>query len=171
MCGIVGLINLNNVPIEDPTVITRMANHLVHRGPDDEGFLKDGPLAFGFRRLSIIDLESGHQPVANETNAVWAMLNGEIYNFVELRAELESLGHQFRTKSDTEVIVHAYESFGLDFLEKLRGMFAIALWDSQKRRPFDCAGSTGKEAAYLERRYHGQLALRPKSKLCFLGPV
>ena len=163
MCGIVGLINLNNVPIEDPTVITRMANHLVHRGPDDEGFLKDGPLAFGFRRLSIIDLESGHQPVANETNAVWAMLNGEIYNFVELRAELESLGHQFRTKSDTEVIVHAYESFGLDFLEKLRGMFAIALWDSQKRRLLLVRDRLGKKPLFWSVD-HGQLAFASEIK-------
>ena len=119
MCGIVGLFNLNNAPIEDLVVTTRMTSNLIHRGPDDEGFLKDGPLAFGFRRLSIIDLEGGHQPVANETNTVWAMLNGEIYNFVELRDELQSCGHQFRTKSDTEVIVHAYESFGLNFVEKL----------------------------------------------------
>src|SRR4029453_10483521 len=115
MCGIAGLFNLNGVPLEDAAVAMRMASNLVHRGPDEDGSLLDGPVAFGFRRLSIIDLDGGHQPVANEIETIWTMLNGEIYNFVELRDELQEQGHRFRTQSDTEVIVHAYESYGLDF--------------------------------------------------------
>jgi asparagine synthase (glutamine-hydrolysing) len=169
VCGIVGLFNLNNAPIEDLVVTTRMTSNLIHRGPDDEGFLKDGPLAFGFRRLSIIDLEGGHQPVANETNAVWAMLNGEIYNFVELRDELLARGHQFRTKSDTEVIVHAYESFGLDFVEKLRGMFAIALWDSRKRRLFLARDRLGKKPLFWSIN-RGQLAFASEIKALLPWP-
>ena len=134
MCGIAGILNLDGAPFEDPRVVTRMASALVHRGPDEEGSLIDGPVVFGFRRLRVIDLETGHQPVCNENKKIWAMFNGEIYNFVELRAELQKLGHEFRTQSDTEVIVHAFEAYGMDFVQHFRGMFAIALWDSQTRR-------------------------------------
>jgi len=134
VCGIAGILNLDAMPFREPLIVARMASALVHRGPDEEGSLIDGPVAFGFRRLRVIDLETGHQPVCNENKKIWAMFNGEIYNFVELRAELQRLGHQFRTQSDTEVIVHAYEAYGIDFVQRFRGMFAIALWDSPNRR-------------------------------------
>ncbi|MBS0153957.1 MAG: asparagine synthase (glutamine-hydrolyzing) [Nitrospira sp.] len=134
MCGIAGLLNLDAAPFLERLVVDRMASSLIHRGPDEEGSLVDGPVAFGFRRLRVIDLETGHQPVSNENETIWAMFNGEIYNFVELRAELQKLGHHFRTQSDTEVIVYAYEAYGIDFVQHLRGMFAIALWDRRKKR-------------------------------------
>src|SRR6184192_1922408 len=126
MCGIAGILNLKGQPLLNPLVAKQMASFLTHRGPDDEGFFSDESVAFGFRRLSIIDLSTGHQPVSNEDETIWVMLNGEIYNFVELRTTLERMGHQFRTQTDTEVLVHAYESYGLNFVDHLRGMFAIA---------------------------------------------
>src|SRR5438046_2393294 len=105
----------------------------IHRGPCDECVLRGGALALGIRRLSIIDLEGGHQPIANEAGTVWVVLNGEIYNFRELRDELQPLGHRFKTRSDTEVVVHAYEQWGLGALSRLNGMFGLALWDSTSR--------------------------------------
>ena len=121
---------------------------MVHRGSDDEGFYTDGCIAFGFRRLSIIDVAGGHQPVRNEDGSVWCMFNGAVYNYVELRQTLESYGHVFYTKSDTETIVHAYEQFGLDFLQQLRGMFAIALWDAPRRRLVLARDRIGKKPLY-----------------------
>src|SRR5437899_3245077 len=126
MCGIAGVLNLSGDLLEDPAVATRMASFLAHCGPDEEGSLKDVPIAFAFRRLRMFDLDGGHQPVANEIETIWSMLKVEIYNFVELREQMQQQGHRFRTQSDTEVIVHAYETHGLDFVEYLRGMFAIA---------------------------------------------
>ena len=111
-----------------------MCSTIVHRGPDDEGIFVDGEVALGMRRLSIIDLVAGQQPIHNEDKTVWVIFNGEIYNFLELRRDLESRGHRFYTNSDTEVIVHLYEDRDLGFVEKLRGMFAIALWDTRRRR-------------------------------------
>jgi asparagine synthase (glutamine-hydrolysing) len=107
---------------------------MTHRGPDDEGFYLDGALGLGNRRLSIIDLGGGHQPLANEDETVWVTFNGEIYNYRELRSDLESRGHRFRTATDTEAIVHLYEDYGLSAVEHLRGMFAFALWDRRRRR-------------------------------------
>lgn len=134
MCGIAGLLDLSGVNLADASLAGRMAAYLNHRGPEEEGFYSSGPVAFGFRRLKIIDLKTGHQPLPNEQGTVWVMCNGEIYNFVELRSELEKKGHSFKTQSDTEVIVHAYESYGLDFVHYLRGMFAISLWDDTQKR-------------------------------------
>ncbi len=110
-----------------------MCDVMTHRGPDDEGYFQDDRATLGMRRLSIIDLSTGHQPVSNEDGTIWVVLNGEIYNFKELRRELEDRGHRFATTSDTETIVHLYEDFGAGAVEKLRGMFAFALWDSRKR--------------------------------------
>ena len=107
-----------------------------HRGPDDFGFLVNGPIAMGMARLSIIDLPGGKQPISNEDGSVVVVFNGEIYNFVELRNELLSRGHRFSTQSDTEVLVHLYEEHGEHMLPKLNGMFAFAIWDSKKRRLF-----------------------------------
>ena len=111
-----------------------MTRTMVHRGPDDEGYYFDGPLGFGFRRLSIIDLAAGHQPMSDQQETVWVVFNGEIYNFPDLRRELKSFGHVFRTHSDTEVIVHGYKQWGDDVLNHLNGMFGLAIWDVRQKR-------------------------------------
>jgi len=111
-----------------------MLDRLVHRGPDDEGIGVSEGATIGARRLAIIDLVHGNQPMPNEDGSVLAVQNGEIYNFLELKADLEQRGHRFTTHNDTEVLPHAYEEFGDDFVERLRGMFAIALWDKKRRR-------------------------------------
>jgi asparagine synthase (glutamine-hydrolysing) len=133
MCGICG-IAAGGAGGPDPDVLAAMSATLVHRGPDDDGQVIAGPVGLAARRLSIIDLAGGHQPIANEDGRVHVVQNGEIYNHAELRAELESAGHQFRTRCDTEVIVHLYEEHGDGFAERLRGMFAIALWDGRAGR-------------------------------------
>ena len=133
MCGIGGIVALSSaVPVRDD--LERMCNAMVHRGPDDSGFLLDGPVGLAMRRLSIIDVAGGHQPIFNEDDSVAVVFNGEIYNYRELKATLESRGHRFRTASDTEVIVHLWEEVGIDFPRHLRGMFAIALFDRVQRR-------------------------------------
>ncbi|MCJ7503665.1 MAG: asparagine synthase (glutamine-hydrolyzing), partial [Acidobacteriia bacterium] len=136
MCGICGIYNFGTYAPADRAALKRSADAMVHRGPDDEGFYLNAELGLGNRRLSIIDLPGGHQPLANEDETVWITFNGEIYNYQELRPELESRGHRFRTASDTETIVHLYEDYGLGCLEPLRGMFAFALWDARQRRLF-----------------------------------
>lgn len=133
MCGIVGLLARRGRPV-DEAALKSMADAIVHRGPDDEGFFVDGIAGLGFRRLSIIDVEGGHQPLTNEDETVWVVFNGEIYNYKELRRELEGKGHRFRTMTDTEVIVHLYEELGEGFVERLRGMFGIALWDVARQK-------------------------------------
>src|SRR5213075_1003977 len=134
MCGICGQFNfVRNEPVEQE-IVRRMADSIAHRGPDDEGYYFSGSLGLGFRRLSIIDLAGGHQPMSDAEETIWVMLNGEIYNFKELRAELESRGHSFRTESDTEVIIHGYKEWGIDVLNHLNGMFGLAIWDVKKRR-------------------------------------
>src|SRR5437764_14912105 len=133
MCGICGeAASGGRTP--DPAVIARMCATMAHRGPDDHGVYTDQGVAIGMRRLSIIDVAGGHQPIANEDGSVWVVFNGEIYNFAELRARLESSGHHFRTRSDTEVIVHGYEEWGDEVLPRLNGMFAFALWDARAGR-------------------------------------
>jgi len=128
MCGICGF----SGP-QDEFILKKMTDTIIHRGPDEEGFYSDGKMNLGIRRLSIIDLETGHQPVHNEDKRLWTVFNGEIYNFQELRRDLMKRGHTFYTDhSDTEVIVHLYEEYGDDFLSHMNGMFAIAFWDSQR---------------------------------------
>jgi len=131
MCGIAGIIGRGGEQIA-AEVVRQMTNAIVHRGPDDEGIYAKGAVGLGMRRLSIIDLSGGRQPIHNEDETVWVVFNGEIYNFRELRAELESRGHHFYTHSDTEVIVHLYEEMGADCVSRLRGMFAIALYDAKR---------------------------------------
>src|SRR5215813_163580 len=134
MCGICGQFNfLNEEPVY-PETITKMAGSIIHRGPDDEGYYFSGSLGFGFRRLSIIDLSGGHQPMSDREEQVWVIFNGEIYNFPELKAELEGYGHVFRTRSDTEVIIHGYKQWGDEVLNRLNGMFGLAIWDVRQRR-------------------------------------
>jgi asparagine synthase (glutamine-hydrolysing) len=132
MCGIAGIINSENGAVVDRETIHRMCEQIVHRGPDDEGIYIQGRVGLGMRRLSIIDLSGGHQPIHNEDKTVWIVFNGEIYNFPELRRELENRGHRFYTNTDTEVIVHLYEELGSDCVQKLRGMFAIAIYDERR---------------------------------------
>ena len=134
MCGICGQFNFGRNESVQPDTIRRMTQTMVHRGPDDDGYYFSGSLGLGFRRLSIIDLAGGHQPMSDAEETVWVTLNGEIYNFKELRAELESRGHSFRTESDTEVIIHGYKEWGIDVLNHLNGMFGLAIWDVKKRR-------------------------------------
>jgi asparagine synthase (glutamine-hydrolysing) len=132
MCGICGIVSSNAAA--DPERLAAMSAKLVHRGPDSDGIFAEGQAALAARRLAIIDLETGDQPIANEDSTIHVVQNGELYNYRELRAELERAGHRFRTHGDTEVLVHLYEEEGLGFARRLRGMFAIALWDSTHRR-------------------------------------
>jgi len=131
MCGITGKYNFKYSEPVDTRIASEMIRVITHRGPDDEGnyFSENKNLFLGHRRLSIIDLSTGHQPLSNEDESIWIVFNGEIYNFPELKKELISLGHKFRTNSDTEVIVHAYEQWGVDSFSRLNGMYAFALWD------------------------------------------
>jgi asparagine synthase (glutamine-hydrolysing) len=134
MCGICGQFNFGNGAPVMRRDLERMADSIVHRGPDDEGYFIDGSLGLGFRRLSIIDLAGGHQPMSDQDQLVWVAFNGEIYNFKELRLELEAHGHVFRTRCDTEVIVHGYKQWGDEILNRLNGMFGLAVWDVRQRR-------------------------------------
>ncbi len=147
MCGIVGIVDLKGRKQEMET-IKSMADQIIHRGPDDEGFFIENGVALGARRLKIIDLETGHQPQCNEDGKIWITYNGEIYNFLELRRELEEKGHKFKTKSDTEVIIHLYEEEGEEGLKKLRGMFAFGIWDGRKRRLLLARDRIGKKPLY-----------------------
>jgi asparagine synthase (glutamine-hydrolysing) len=145
MCGIAGIVSAEAGDRIDPAAIHRMCTAILHRGPDDEGvFVKDGT-GLGMRRLSIIDLSGGHQPVFNEDRTVWVVFNGEIYNFPELRADLMQRGHHFSTHTDTEVIVHLYEELGVDCVNKLRGMFAFALYDERRRKLLMARDRLGKK--------------------------
>lgn len=134
MCGIAGILNTEAGATVEAERVHRMCQTIVHRGPDDEGIYVNGPVGLGMRRLSIIDLAGGHQPIHNEDRSVWVVFNGEIYNFPELRPDLEKRGHRFYTHTDTEVIAHLYEEYGPDCANKLRGMFAFAVFDERKRR-------------------------------------
>ena len=134
MCGICGQYNYtSNRPVDNET-IKKMTASIVHRGPDDEGFYFNQSIGFGFRRLSIIDLSGGHQPMSDLEQNIWIVFNGEIYNYPELRKELESYGHRFRTQSDTEVIIYGYREWGTDVFNHLNGMFGIAIWDNLNKR-------------------------------------
>ena len=134
MCGICGQFNFaDHAPVQRRN-IEKMAKSIAHRGPDDEGYYISGSVGLGFRRLSIIDLEGGHQPMSDAEGSVWVVFNGEIYNFPELKRELEGFGHVFRTSCDTEVIVHGYKQWGTEVLNRLNGMFGLAIWDTRNKR-------------------------------------
>src|ERR1700756_1313139 len=134
MCGICGQFNFRDPAPVRYENIKAMMNSIAHRGPDDQGHYIAGPLGLGFRRLSIIDLSGGHQPMSDQEESVWVVFNGEIYNFRELRRELQAFGYVFRTNSDTEVIIHGYKQWGDDVLNHLNGMFGLAIWDVRLRR-------------------------------------
>lgn len=138
MCGITGKIYLDSSNNIDAHELKKMTDSIYHRGPDDEGFYINKNIGLGFRRLSIIDLSTGHQPLANEDESIWIVFNGEIYNYKELQNDLITKGHIFKTKSDTETIVHLYEQYGVDCVKHLRGMFAFSIWDNNKKQLF-CA--------------------------------
>ena len=134
MCGIHGILALRDGALPAPAVLSGMGGVTAHRGPDDEGVYRDARILLGMRRLSILDLSGGHQPIANEDESLQVVCNGEIYNYRELTAELEAAGHRFRTRSDTEVLLHLYEEHGDDFVRRLNGMYGFALWDSRRGR-------------------------------------
>jgi len=134
MCGIAGIVAVERLHPDDRDRVTRMRDVIAHRGPDDSGGFVDGQAALGHRRLSIVDLAAGHQPLANEDESAWIVFNGEIYNHQSLREVLESAGHRYKTRSDTETILHAYEQWGDESVQRLRGMFAFAIWDVGRRR-------------------------------------
>lgn len=148
MCGICGQYNFKNPePVRSET-IRRMTSMMIHRGPDDEGYYFSGPLGFGFRRLSIIDLSGGHQPMSDQQQTVWVVFNGEIYNYPELRKELEGYGYIFRTKSDTEVIIHGYKQWGEEIFNHLNGMFGIGLWDEKRKKLILARDAMGIKLVY-----------------------
>jgi asparagine synthase (glutamine-hydrolysing) len=148
MCGIYGILQLDGTT-PAPDLLRHMARLTVHRGPDDEGQHADGPLAFGMRRLSIIDVGGGHQPLTNEDGTLWLIANGEIYNYRALRVELIARGHRFKTASDCETILHLYEEHGDDCVNHLNGMFAFALWDGRRKRLLVARDRLGIKPVYL----------------------
>ena len=162
MCGIAGIYHIKTFEPVREDLLKAMTDALVHRGPDDEGFYCSGPVGLGHRRLSIIDLADGHQPMTNEDRTVWVVFNGEIYNFTDLHGFLESKGHRFQTRSDTEVIVHLYEEMGESCFGELRGMFSIAIWDDRKKKLILARDRVGKKPLYY---YHDG------SKLLFASEI
>lgn len=167
MCGICGIYNAHSGEPVSPQLIAEMTRLIAHRGPDDKGAHLDGALGLGFARLSIIDLNNGHQPMSNETGDVWVVFNGEIWNYKDLRKELSEKGHVFRTHSDTETIVHAYEEYGVDCFTRLHGMFGLAIWDSPRKRLLLARDRAGKKPLYYT-NVDGNLifASEIKSVLC-----
>src|SRR5690554_4311271 len=133
MCGICGMADFHSIDLDTHTVLARMINTLRHRGPDDLGTWTDEHVALAHARLSIIDLDTGRQPMTNEDGSVWIVFNGEIYNFRQLREQLASQGHVFKTRSDTEVIIHLYERDGSGCFAQLRGIFALCIYDVRRR--------------------------------------
>jgi asparagine synthase (glutamine-hydrolysing) len=168
MCGICGVVSANGSV--DPERIARMSATLVHRGPDSAGELVDGPVALAARRLSIIDLETGDQPIANEDATLHVVQNGELYNYRELRGELERAGHRFRTNGDTEVLLHLYEQHGEGFVERLRGMFAVAIWDAPRRRLVLARDRFGIKPLYY-RHVDGELAFASELRALPRGEI
>jgi asparagine synthase (glutamine-hydrolysing) len=156
MCGIAGQYNFERRERVERETIVRMARSIAHRGPDDEGFFVAGPVGLGFRRLSIIDLAGGHQPMSDAEETVWIIFNGEIYNYKELRAELRSKGHHFRTNSDTEVIIHGYKEWGTEVFNRLNGMFGLAIWVVPNQRLVVARDAMGIKLVYYKIN-HGKL--------------
>ncbi len=163
MCGITGVFNVQSEEPVSPQIIERMMTVMHHRGPDDTGTYFDGPVGLGFVRLSIIDLSGGHQPMSNETGDIWVVFNGEIWNYKTLRQDLIAKGHHFQTQSDTETIVHAYETYGVDCVRHLDGMFAFAIWDAPRQRLFLARDRVGKKPLYYTRQ-NGNFAFASEIK-------
>jgi asparagine synthase (glutamine-hydrolysing) len=155
MCGIAGKVLFDSQQCIEPSLVERMLATIVHRGPDDDGMYRGGQVVLGHRRLSIIDLSTGKQPISNEDRTVWIVFNGEIYNYKALRQELIAKGHTFETNTDTEVIVHLYEDLGPDCVTKLRGMFAFAIWDARKKALFLARDRVGIKPLYYHATSEG----------------
>ncbi len=164
MCGICGFVGF-----DDQQLIERMCEIMVHRGPDDHGVFTDHGIALGMRRLSVIDLHTGHQPIANEDQTFWIILNGEIFNYRQLREELKDKGHTFRTASDTEVVVHLYEEMGTECVRRLRGMFTFAIWDSKSSTLFIARDRVGIKPLYYASN-GGRFAFASEVKALLLCP-
>jgi asparagine synthase (glutamine-hydrolysing) len=148
MCGICGIFLFDKIQRVNREVLSDMNRQIAHRGPDDDGFFVDGNVGLAMRRLSIIDIRTGHQPLSNEDGSIWIVFNGEIYNHGELRKDLISRGHRYRTQSDTETIVHLYEEYGKNCVQYLRGMFAFAIWDRNRRSLFIARDRLGIKPLY-----------------------
>jgi asparagine synthase (glutamine-hydrolysing) len=157
VCGISGIFHVDRTRSVKRDVLANMNQQIAHRGPDDDGMLVEENVGIAMRRLSIIDIQTGHQPLANENESIWIVFNGEIYNYRELRQDLEARGHRYRTKSDTETIVHLYEEYGHDCVKHLRGMFAFAIWDRTKREIFLARDRLGIKPLYY--RFDGRMLL------------
>ena len=168
MCGIVGFVRNDGKPV-DEQLLSRMCNAIRHRGPDDEGFYVNGSVGLAMRRLAIIDLKSGQQPIHNQDRSSWIVFNGEIYNYLELREKLEKLGHKFYTNSDTEAIVHAYDEYGVDCPKHLRGMFAFAIWNEKNEELFLARDRVGKKPL-LFALVNGQLIFGSEFSALLLHP-
>ena len=168
MCGIAGIVRNDGRPI-DEQLLSRMCNAIRHRGPDDDGFYINGSVGLGMRRLAIIDLKGGAQPIHNQDRSSWIVFNGEIYNYLELREKLEKLGHTFYTNSDTEAIVHAYDQFGTDCPKHLRGMFAFAIWNERTQELFLARDRVGKKPL-LYSHVNGQLIFGSEFSALLLHP-
>src|SRR5882757_11568570 len=148
MCGICGIFFQDRTRRVDRSTLASMNRQITHRGPDDEGLFVDGNVGMAMRRLSIIDVKSGHQPLSNETGDVWIVYNGEVYNHGDACKDMEARGHVYRTHSDTESIVHLYEEYGPDCVQHLRGMFAFAIWDRRDRKLFIARDRLGIKPLY-----------------------
>lgn len=148
MCGICGTFFFSRDAQVDAAEVRRMNEQIIHRGPDEDGFYLKGQVGLAMRRLSVVDLSSGQQPISNEDGTIWIVYNGEIYNFPELKKDLESRGHRFKTRTDTEAVIHAYEEYGVDCPNKFNGMFAFAIWDSRRERLFIARDRLGKKPLY-----------------------
>ncbi|MBI3088124.1 MAG: asparagine synthase (glutamine-hydrolyzing) [Candidatus Omnitrophica bacterium] len=170
MCGICGVVLDEEWAAVDAAPLRRMNEALVHRGPDDEGMWCGGPAGLAMRRLSIIDVAGGHQPISNEDRTVWVVFNGEIYNFQELRTTLAAQGHRFSTQTDTEVLVHLYEQEGMGFVKRLRGMFAFALWDVARRKLVLARDRLGIKPLYYTHQ-HGHFVFASELKALLQHPV
>jgi len=169
MCGIVGIANASSDCFVDTATLQRMSDALSHRGPDEGGAYVDSDVALGIRRLSVVDIRSGQQPLHNEDKSVWAVVNGEIYNHTQLRAELEADGHVFRTRTDVEAIVHLYEKYGDGCVRYLNGMFAFALWDTRRRRLLLGRDRVGEKPLYYAQR-EGTLRFGSEIKCLLVDP-
>src|ERR671918_572394 len=168
MCGIAGIVRSDKTDV-DQALVARMCAAIGHRGADDDGFYFNGGVGLGMRRLSIIDLKSGRQPIHNQDRTAWIVFNGEIYNYLELREKLEKLGHTFYTNSDTEAIVHAYDQFGADCPKHLRGMFAFAIWNERTQELFLARDRVGKKPI-LYAHVNGQLVFASEFSALLLHP-
>jgi asparagine synthase (glutamine-hydrolysing) len=171
MCGIAGKLAPSPQARIDPQLLEAMADSLAHRGPDADGFYFGAGIGLAHRRLSIVDVAAGHQPLANEDGSVWVVFNGEIYNFADLRTDLEARGHVFRTHADTEVIVHAYEEWGDACVERFRGMFAFALWDAREHRLLLARDRVGIKPLYYAHAADGGLAFGSEIKAILEDPA